>query len=69
VLAGSGADLVLAAMAEGWRPDVAHRNAASDVSALVRLARAAPAATVSPRPLYLRPPDAKPQSAGHIAHV
>jgi tRNA threonylcarbamoyl adenosine modification protein YeaZ len=68
VLAGSGVDLVLAALGQGTHPEVAHRNAVSDISALVRLARNAPSATASPRPLYLRPPDAKPQGAAQIAH-
>jgi tRNA threonylcarbamoyl adenosine modification protein YeaZ len=68
ILAGSGADLVLAALGRGTHPEVAHRNAVSDISALVRLARNAPSATASPRPLYLRPPDAKPQGAAQIAH-
>lgn len=65
VLAGSGADEVLAALGEG--PSVAHRHAVANVAALVRLARLAPPALASPLPLYLRPPDAKPQAAA-LAH-
>jgi hypothetical protein len=47
---------------------VAHRHAVANAAALVRLAQAAPPATVSPRPLYLRPPDAKPQAAAALPH-
>jgi len=65
VLAGSGADDVLAALGEG--PPVAHRHAVANVAALVRLACLAPPAVVSPLPLYLRAPDAKPQAAA-LAH-
>lgn len=68
LLAGSGADLVLAALPMDVRPVVAHRRSAPDIAALCRLALAAPEATASPRPLYLRPPDAKPQGAARIAH-
>lgn len=68
MLAGSGADLVLAALPMDVRPVVAHRNASADVAALCRLAERAPTATTPPRPLYLRPPDAKPQASARIAH-
>lgn len=68
MLAGSGADLVLAALPMDVRPAVAHRNASSDIAALCRLAERAPDPTAAPRPLYLRPPDAKPQTSARIAH-
>lgn len=67
-LAGSGADSVLAALGEGKSLPVAHRHAIPDVASLCRLALAAPAPSASPRPLYLRAPDAKPQGAAAIAH-
>jgi tRNA threonylcarbamoyladenosine biosynthesis protein TsaB len=66
VLAGSGADLVLAAHAGPGRYDVAHRESAPDMATLLRLALAAPPPEDAPRPLYLRAPDARPQS-GNLA--
>ena len=69
VLAGSGSDLVLAALPMDHAPRVIHRRAAPDIAALCRLALRAPITGAAPRPLYLRPPDAKPQSsASRIAH-
>jgi tRNA threonylcarbamoyladenosine biosynthesis protein TsaB len=50
------------------RPVVAHRRSSPDIATLCRLALAAPPPTAAPRPLYLRPPDAKPQTAARIAH-
>jgi tRNA threonylcarbamoyladenosine biosynthesis protein TsaB len=47
---------------------VVHRDAAPDIAALLRLGRHAPAPSAPPRPLYLRPPDAKPQTAFAVAH-
>jgi tRNA threonylcarbamoyladenosine biosynthesis protein TsaB len=68
LIAGSGADLVVAALPmDVTAARVAHRNASADVASLCRLAIAAPAPTAAPRPLYLRPPDAKPQTAARIA--
>ena len=61
VLAGSGADLVAAMLAPARRPEIVHRNSAPDINALIRLGRAAPPPDRPPRPLYLRPPDARPQ--------
>lgn len=62
MLAGSGAGLVAAAMAEPAR--IVPVAAVPDISALLRLGRAAPPPAGPPRPLYLRAPDAKPQPAG-----
>jgi tRNA threonylcarbamoyl adenosine modification protein YeaZ len=67
VLAGSGADLVIAALPMDERPRVAHRRSAPDVAVLARLAAAAPANAAPPRPLYIRLPDARPQGAARIA--
>jgi tRNA threonylcarbamoyl adenosine modification protein YeaZ len=64
-LAGSGADLVRAAA--GRDVPVVHRNSSPDIAAVLRLAERAPAALAPPKPLYLRPPDAKPQAAARIA--
>jgi tRNA threonylcarbamoyladenosine biosynthesis protein TsaB len=68
LIAGSGADLILAALPTDVRPVVAHRRSSPDIATLCRLALAAPPPTAAPRPLYLRPPDAKPQTAARIAH-
>ena len=69
VLAGSGADLVVAALPMDVAPRVAHRRSSPVIAALCRLALRAPATTAPPRPLYLRPPDAKPQPASaRVAH-
>lgn len=67
VLAGSGADLVIAALPMDARPAVAHRDAAPSLAALCALAARLPASADAPKPLYLRPPDAKPQAAAAIA--
>jgi tRNA threonylcarbamoyl adenosine modification protein YeaZ len=65
VLAGSGADALAAT--SGSEARIVHRRAAPDIAALVRLARVAPAQTEAPRPLYLRAPDAKPQTNARVA--
>ena len=63
VIAGSGADLVVAALPMDARVDVAHRQSSPAIGALCALAIRAPASDAAPEPLYLRPPDAKPQAA------
>ena len=67
VLAGSGADQVAAVLPEGITAPIVHRASAPDMHALLRLALRAPVSGASPRPLYLRPPDAKPQAEKRIA--
>ncbi|HET7716819.1 MAG TPA: tRNA (adenosine(37)-N6)-threonylcarbamoyltransferase complex dimerization subunit type 1 TsaB [Bauldia sp.] len=62
VLAGSGARSIAAELGRKPAP-IVHEDTAPDIAALVRLGIAAPAPAGPPRPLYLRPPDAKPQSA------
>ena len=62
MLAGSGAGLVAAAMAEP--APIVPVAAVPDIAALLRLGHAAPPPAGPPRPLYLRAPDAKPQPAG-----
>jgi tRNA threonylcarbamoyladenosine biosynthesis protein TsaB len=62
VLAGSGANLV--AKETGAR--IAHRQAAPEIAALIRVGLAAPAPTEKPKPVYIRPPDAKPQTGAGI---
>jgi tRNA threonylcarbamoyladenosine biosynthesis protein TsaB len=63
LLAGAGADQILAELGQFDAARIVHRDAAPDVAALLRLGRHAPAPASAPRPLYLRPPDAKPQAA------
>ncbi|BAF90702.1 glycoprotease [Azorhizobium caulinodans ORS 571] len=67
-LVGSGAALV----AELWPPKeelptVVETQVAPDVAWVARLGAVADPARAEPRPLYLRPPDAKPQDAARIA--
>ncbi len=58
VLTGPAAALL------GGGGQLVHASGASaDVATYARLAAAAPAGSPKPRPLYLRPPDARPQSA------
>jgi tRNA threonylcarbamoyl adenosine modification protein YeaZ len=67
VLAGSGADLVIAALPMDVRPEVAHRRASPSIEILCALAATLPASSTPPSPLYLRPPDAKPQANAAVA--
>lgn len=62
VLAGAGADLVVAAGTGDAR--IVHRASAPDLSAFIRLALATEPAGELPKPLYLRPPDAAPAGPG-----
>jgi tRNA threonylcarbamoyl adenosine modification protein YeaZ len=66
VLAGAGADTVAAAMPLGRTAPIAHRRSAPDIHVLAVLAVIAVAPTAAPRPLYLRPPDAKPQATAGV---
>lgn len=61
VLCGSGA-----ALFDGAAP-VAHRASVPDIADVVALGCAAAAPSAPPRPLYLRPPDAKPQAHAAVA--
>lgn len=67
VIAGSGADFVLAALPMDMKPIVAHRDTTPDLAALCRLAIRARDPKAPPKPLYLRPPDAKPQDGARVA--
>ena len=67
LIAGSGADALAGVLGREAEARTVHRRAAPDPAALLRLARAAPPPTAPPRPLYLRPPDAKPQAAAAVA--
>jgi tRNA threonylcarbamoyl adenosine modification protein YeaZ len=63
LVAGAAADQILAELGGFDETRIAHRDAAPDMASLLALARAAPPPAAAPRPLYLRPPDAKPQAA------
>jgi tRNA threonylcarbamoyladenosine biosynthesis protein TsaB len=65
VLAGSGSRLVAASFPASTR--IVHEDTAPDIAALVRLGLEAPPPSGPPRPLYLRPPDARPQAAAMVA--
>jgi tRNA threonylcarbamoyl adenosine modification protein YeaZ len=68
VLAGSGAELVAAAFPAGPAvPAIVSRDGAPDIATLCRLGAAASIPGEPPRPLYLRPPDAKPQAHAQVA--
>jgi tRNA threonylcarbamoyladenosine biosynthesis protein TsaB len=65
VFAGSGADALLRIAGSANR--VANREASPDAAALLRLAARAAPPSAAPRPIYLRPPDAKPQVNAQVA--
>lgn len=67
VLAGAGADIAAAALPVGVAAPIVHRRSAPDIIALGRIGLRVSPAGGSPRPLYLRPPDAKPQAAKSVA--
>ncbi|WP_173934630.1 tRNA (adenosine(37)-N6)-threonylcarbamoyltransferase complex dimerization subunit type 1 TsaB [Chelativorans sp. Marseille-P2723] len=60
VLAGDAAETV--AQAAGGRFDFGPQRATADILFYARIAASRPASGEKPRPLYLRKPDAKPQS-------
>ena len=60
-----GAEFVAAAA--GRAVPIIHRDASPDIAAVLRLGLAAPSSALPPKPLYLRPPDAKPQAAAKVA--
>lgn len=67
LIAGSGAPALAEILGDEARARTVHQRSAPDLAALCRLGAAAPLTGQAPRPLYLRPPDAKPQTAGRIA--
>lgn len=67
-LVGSGAGLLADAWPPGEEPPVSvDEMPAPDVAWVARLGLAADPTEAEPRPLYLRPPDAKPQDKARIA--
>ena len=67
LIAGSGAAALAEILGDEARARTVHARSAPDIAALCRLGAAAPLTAQALRPLYLRPPDAKPQPAGRIA--
>lgn len=61
VLAGDAAEAI--SLAAGGALDIGPRAATADIALYARIAAARPPNGGKPRPLYLRAPDAKPQSA------
>ena len=66
VLAGSGAD-ALAGLRGDRRLRIVHRDRSPNISAVLRLAEGAPRASLPPKPIYLRAPDARPQEGARVA--
>ncbi len=67
LIAGSGAAALAEILGDEARARTVHTRSAPDIASLCRLGAAAPLSAQAPRPLYLRPPDAKPQVGGRIA--
>ena len=65
-LAGSGAEAV-AALAPAAAARIVLRDAAPDIAAVARLGAGSPPPVGPVRPLYLRPPDARPQASAALA--
>lgn len=66
VLAGGGSDAVLAASSGGRQILVVHRDTAPDIRTIAQIGAAAAPTDNAPRPLYLRPPDAKPSATAGV---
>ena len=66
-LCGSGAPLI--AEQAGREFEIRHRLAAAPIGDYARLGAGAPLTQTRPEPLYLRPPDAKPQTGFALARA
>ena len=67
LITGSAADAVAAAWPAGEPPPTVLAQSAPEIVWVARLGAAAQADRAMPKPLYLRPPDARPQDAARIA--
>lgn len=67
LIAGSAADLVAAEWPADDPPPQIVKTGAPDIGWVARLGAAAEPDRALPKPLYLRPPDARPQDAARIA--
>lgn len=65
-LVGSGAAAIAAAWPHPDGPPLVDQRRAPDIDWVARLGAAAIESQAAPKPLYLRPPDAKPQNAGQL---
>ena len=65
-IAGSGAAPVAAAYGQGAESRIVAISATPDMASLVAIGLAAPPPTAPPRPLYVRAPDARPQSSAAV---
>ncbi|HML14245.1 MAG TPA: tRNA (adenosine(37)-N6)-threonylcarbamoyltransferase complex dimerization subunit type 1 TsaB [Xanthobacteraceae bacterium] len=68
LIAGSAADLVASQWPPGEPPPKIVAASAPDIAWVARLGAAAQEDRALPKPLYLRPPDARPQDAARISH-
>jgi tRNA threonylcarbamoyladenosine biosynthesis protein TsaB len=69
-IVGSAATLLGTALSEaGQSPEVAPDRAGADIDWIARLGAIANPEFAPPSPLYLRPPDALPQTNGRIARA
>jgi tRNA threonylcarbamoyl adenosine modification protein YeaZ len=66
VLVGSGVAVLAGAWPEGTPRPAIETQAAPQITAIARLGAAADAGRALPKPLYLRPPDARPQDAARL---
>src|SRR5512139_345369 len=67
-IVGTAANLLAAAWPLDERePRAVEQRGAPDIDWVAQLGAAAPETGVSPRPLYLKAPDAQPQEASHLA--
>ena len=67
LVTGSAADLVAARWSAADSPPKVVAASAPEIGWVARLGAAAQEDRALPKPLYLRPPDAKPQDAARIA--
>lgn len=67
MIAGSGAKALAEVLGDEAVARTVHDDTSPSISALCRLAAAAPLPREAPRPLYIRPPDAKPQAGKGVA--
>jgi tRNA threonylcarbamoyladenosine biosynthesis protein TsaB len=66
VLVGSGAPVLAAAHSRGVKPALVDAREFPEIAWIARLAAAAEPALCGAKPLYLRPPDARPQHAARL---
>jgi tRNA threonylcarbamoyladenosine biosynthesis protein TsaB len=65
-LVGSGARMIANQWTQAEPPPVVDERCAADIDWVARLGAAADEEQSAPKPLYLRPPDAQPQSAAQL---